>query len=113
MLWIDGDHALGAVALDFALLREHLRPGAVVALHDVLNPFEGPIGVFCDSVLAVPDFGARGLCGPIGWARRTGSGARRAPNVRTRPNWPDVSLSCDRWFAADVSSWMQAGPGCG
>jgi predicted O-methyltransferase YrrM len=76
-LWIDGDHTYRGAREDIDLFRKHLVPGGVVALHDVLHTFEGPVRVFTEEVLASDDFGPAGLCGSIGWAQfRPQDGAR-------------------------------------
>jgi hypothetical protein len=68
-LWIDGDHTYRGAKEDIDLFRSHLVPGAIVALHDVLHTFEGPVRVFTDELLGSDRFGAAGLCGSIGWAQ--------------------------------------------
>lgn len=77
-LWVDGDHTYIGAKTDFDSFAQHLRPGAVVALHDVLHPAEGPIRTFCEQVLLSSSFGACGLCGSIGWAQYVGPGAQSA-----------------------------------
>ncbi|MEX2155852.1 MAG: class I SAM-dependent methyltransferase [Gemmatimonadales bacterium] len=77
LLWIDGDHTYHGAKEDIDLFRRHLADGAIVALHDVLNSFEGPIRVFVEELLASDQFGPAGLCGSIGWAQyRPRDGAR-------------------------------------
>ncbi|MGH7521015.1 MAG: class I SAM-dependent methyltransferase [Gemmatimonadales bacterium] len=68
-LWIDGDHTYRGAKDDIDLFRQHLVPGAIVALHDVLHTFEGPVRVFGEELLASDAFGPAGLCGSIGWAQ--------------------------------------------
>ena len=68
-LWIDGDHTYRGAKQDLDLFRGHLVPGAIVALHDVLHTFEGPVRVFVEELLASDAFGPAGLCGSIGWAQ--------------------------------------------
>ena len=68
-LWIDGDHTYRGAKEDIDLFRTHLVPGAVVAMHDVLHSFEGPVRVFAEELLASDEFGPAGLCGSIGWAQ--------------------------------------------
>jgi hypothetical protein len=76
-LWIDGDHTYRGAKEDIDLFRRHLASGAIVAMHDVLHSFEGPVRVFAEEVLASDDFGPAGLCGSIGWAQyRPADGAR-------------------------------------
>jgi hypothetical protein len=69
LLWIDGDHTYAGAKEDLDLFRGFLTDGGVVALHDVLNTFEGPIRVFVEEILASNDFGPAGCCGSIGWAQ--------------------------------------------
>jgi hypothetical protein len=76
LLWIDGDHTYRGAKEDLDLFRGHLVPGAIVAMHDVLHTFEGPVRVFAEELLGSDDFGPAGLCGSIGWAQyRPGDGA--------------------------------------
>lgn len=76
-LWIDGDHTYKGVKEDLDLFRRHLAPHAIVAFHDVLHAFEGPVRIFVEQVLGSDQFGPAGLCGSIGWAQyRPVDGAR-------------------------------------
>jgi len=68
-LWIDGDHTYRGAKEDIDLFRGHLADGAIVAFHDVLHTFEGPVRVFVEEVLASDEFGPAGMCGSIGWAQ--------------------------------------------
>lgn len=68
-LWIDGDHTYRGSKEDIDLFRPHLASGAIVALHDVLHTFEGPVRVFAEDLLDSDEFGPAGLCGSIGWAQ--------------------------------------------
>jgi len=72
LLWIDGDHTYQGATADFDNFARHLKPGSIVAFHDVLHPFEGPIRTFCERVLLSPAFGPCGVCGSIGWAQYVG-----------------------------------------
>lgn len=69
LLWVDGDHTYAGTREDLALFGRHLVPGAVVAFHDVLHAYEGPIRVFVEEVLRSDTFGPAGVCGSIGWAQ--------------------------------------------
>lgn len=76
-LWIDGDHTYRGSKEDIDLFRPHLVNGAIVALHDVLHTFEGPVRVFAEDLLDSDEFGPAGLCGSIGWAQyRPSDGGR-------------------------------------
>ena len=77
LLWIDGDHTYAGAKEDIDLFRRHLADGAIVALHDVLSTFEGPIRVFVEELLASDGFGPAGLCGSIGWAQYRPRDGRR------------------------------------
>jgi hypothetical protein len=79
-LWIDGDHTYAGAKLDFELFSPYLVDGAIVALHDTLHEFEGPIRVFVEQMLRSDKFGPAGLLHTIGWAQyrpRDGAGFRR------------------------------------
>ena len=68
-LWIDGCHQYKSVKRDLATFLPHLADGAIVAMHDVLNHFDGSIRVFLEDVLLSDHFAAAGICGSIGWAQ--------------------------------------------
>ncbi len=68
-LWIDGDHTYAGAKLDFELFTPYLSEGAIVALHDTLHEFEGPIRVFVEQMLRSDQFGPAGLLHTIGWAQ--------------------------------------------
>lgn len=77
VLWIDGDHTYAGAKEDFELFRAFLADGSVIAIHDVLHQYEGPIRVFAEDVLGSDDFGPAGFVGSIGWAQfRPRDGAR-------------------------------------
>jgi hypothetical protein len=81
-LWIDGDHTYAGAKTDIDLFRRHLVPHAIVAFHDVLHSFEGPIRVFVEEVLTSDQFGPAGLCGSIGWAQYRPSDGTRWRDAR-------------------------------
>jgi predicted O-methyltransferase YrrM len=68
-LWIDGDHSHLGAKSDFDGFLPYLVPGGVVAFHDTLHEFSGPIRVFVEQVLRSNHFGAAGFVGSIGWAQ--------------------------------------------
>jgi MMP 1-O-methyltransferase len=129
-LWIDGDHTYRGSKEDIDLFRPHLVPGAIVALHDVLHTFEGPVRVFAEELLDSDRFGPAGLCGSIGWAQyRPSDGAawrneRRALRRRIGRLLPFVKdgrepagfrkLRYKVWrglvphAAPDVAAWVRA-----
>jgi predicted O-methyltransferase YrrM len=76
-LWIDGNHTLAGTRADLHGFLPHLASGGVVALHDALHLFEGPIRVFVEDILRSDRFGAAGFVGSIAWAQyRPADGAR-------------------------------------
>lgn len=68
-LWIDGDHGYAGAKADFDGFSRHLVPGGVVAFHDALHEFAGPIRVFVEDVLRCDRFGAAGFVHSIAWAQ--------------------------------------------
>ncbi len=81
LLWIDGDHSYKGCKEDFDLFSPHLAEGAVVAFHDTLNAFEGPIRVFVEEVLRSDRFGPSGFVHSIAWSQfrpRDGAAFRSA-----------------------------------
>jgi MMP 1-O-methyltransferase len=77
LLWIDGDHTYAGAKEDFDLFSPFLIDGAIVALHDTLHEFEGPIRVFVEDILRSDKFGPAGFLHTIGWAQyRPTDGAR-------------------------------------
>ncbi len=68
-LWIDGDHSYRGAKADFDGFAPHLVPGGVVAFHDALHEFAGPIRVFVEEVLRSDRFGAAGFVQSIAWAQ--------------------------------------------
>ncbi len=71
LLWIDGDHSNDGALRDVLAFTPFLSDGAVLAMHDVLNPFEGPVLAFAEHVLGSEWFASFGFCGSIAWAVRT------------------------------------------
>lgn len=69
LLWIDGNHTYAATKRDFGTFAPFLANGAIVAIHDVLNKYEGSLRVFMEDILLSEHFGAAGMCGSIGWAQ--------------------------------------------
>lgn len=68
-LWIDGDHSYQGAKADYDGFSTHLTSGAIVAFHDALHEFEGPIRVFSEDVLRSDSFGAAGFVGSIAWSQ--------------------------------------------
>jgi hypothetical protein len=69
LLWIDGDHTYAGAKLDFDLFSPYLSDGAIVAFHDTLFAFEGPIRVFVEEVLRSDRFGPAAFFHSIAWAQ--------------------------------------------
>jgi predicted O-methyltransferase YrrM len=84
LLWIDGDHTYPGAKEDLDLFGPHVIAGGIVAFHDVLHNFAGPIRVFVEDVLRSDRYGPAGCCGSIGWAqhRPQGGGALRFRDAR-------------------------------
>ena len=68
-LWIDGDHSYRGAKADFDGFMPYLQAGGVVAFHDALHEFAGPIRVFVEDVLRSDRFGAAGFVQSIAWAQ--------------------------------------------
>ncbi|HYW40271.1 MAG TPA: class I SAM-dependent methyltransferase [Terriglobales bacterium] len=68
-LWIDGDHTYEGAKSDFDGFSPFLAAGGVVALHDALNNFAGPIRVFVEEILRTNRFGPVGFVHSIAWAQ--------------------------------------------
>jgi predicted O-methyltransferase YrrM len=68
-LWIDGDHSYAGAKSDLDGFFPHLLPRGVVAYHDALNNFPGPIRVFVEDVLRSDRFGPAGFVQSIAWAQ--------------------------------------------
>ena len=69
LLWIDGEHTYKGAKEDFDLFSPYLSKGAIVALHDALHAFEGPIRVFVEEILRSDRFGAAGFVQSIAWGQ--------------------------------------------
>jgi hypothetical protein len=69
LLWIDGDHSYRGCKEDFDLFAGHLADGGVIAFHDSLNAFEGPLRVFIEEVLRSDCFGPAGFVHSIAWSQ--------------------------------------------
>ena len=77
LLWIDGDHTYQGTSEDFALFSPFLSNGGVVAIHDALHAYEGPIRVFVEQILCSDRFGPAGFVQSVAWGQfRPDDGAR-------------------------------------
>ncbi len=68
-LWIDGDHTYQGARLDFDGFAPYLLAGGIIAFHDALHEFAGPIRVFVEDVLGSARFGAAGFVRSIAWSQ--------------------------------------------
>ncbi|MGH9398267.1 MAG: class I SAM-dependent methyltransferase [Terriglobia bacterium] len=84
LLWIDGDHTYKGAKEDIDLFLPHLAEGAIVAIHDTLHEFEGPIRVFVENILRSDEFGPASFCGSIGWAQYRPRDGHRFRSERER-----------------------------
>jgi hypothetical protein len=73
LLWIDGDHTYRGAKRDLDAFLPYLRTGAVVAFHDALHGYDGPVRVFLEDILLSEQFSACGVCGSIAWSQFTGN----------------------------------------
>ena len=69
LLWIDGDHSYSGTKTDLDGFLPHLVPFGVVAFHDALNAFPGPIRIFVEDILHSDQFGPAGFVHSIAWAQ--------------------------------------------
>jgi predicted O-methyltransferase YrrM len=69
LLWIDGDHTFEGTREDFELFSPYLSNGAVVAMHDALHAYEGPIRVFVEKILRSDKFGPAGFVQSVAWCQ--------------------------------------------
>jgi predicted O-methyltransferase YrrM len=69
LLWIDGDHSYEGAKQDLEGFLPHVVPFGVVAFHDALNAFPGPIRVFVEEILHSDRFGPAGFVHSIAWAQ--------------------------------------------
>jgi predicted O-methyltransferase YrrM len=68
-LWIDGDHTYEGAKSDLDGFFPHVVHQGVVAFHDALSNFPGPIRVFVEDVLRSDRFGPAGFVQSIAWAQ--------------------------------------------
>jgi predicted O-methyltransferase YrrM len=69
LLWIDGDHTYAGAKADFDGFAPFVANGGIVAFHDALHGFEGPIRVFVEEVLRSDRFGSAGFVQSIAWSQ--------------------------------------------
>ncbi len=83
-LWIDGDHSYEGAKADFDGFSRFVSVNGVVALHDALNNFPGPIRVFVEDILRPNLFTATGFVHSIAWAQYNPANAPRYAESRQR-----------------------------
>ena len=81
LLWIDGDHEYESVRRDYVLWQPHLRPDAVVALHDTFV-WPGPERVVRELLIETGHFTSFVYADTTTAARRSGRLASRAALAR-------------------------------
>jgi MMP 1-O-methyltransferase len=69
LLWIDGDHTYAGTKEDFELFSPYLAKEAIVAMHDALHAYEGPIRVFVERILRSDQFGPAGFVQSLAWGQ--------------------------------------------
>lgn len=69
LLWIDGDHSYQGARQDLLGFLPHLVPFGIIAIHDALNTFAGPIRIFVEDILRSQQFGPAGFVRSIAWAQ--------------------------------------------
>ncbi|HYT19638.1 MAG TPA: class I SAM-dependent methyltransferase [Candidatus Polarisedimenticolia bacterium] len=84
LLWIDGDHTFRGAKEDFDLFAPHVVKDGVVALHDALNAFEGPIRIFVEEILRSDQFGAAGVVQSTAWGQLRPEDGRDFRKLRMR-----------------------------
>jgi predicted O-methyltransferase YrrM len=76
-LWIDGDHTYEGAKADFDGFSRFVALNGVVALHDALNNFPGPIRVFVEEILRPNRFAATGCVHSIAWGQYSPANASK------------------------------------
>lgn len=69
LLWIDGDHTYEGAREDFELFSPFLAKSGIVAMHDALHAYEGPIRVFVERILRSNRFGPAGFVQSVAWGQ--------------------------------------------
>jgi len=102
LLWIDGDHSYQGCKEDFDLFSPFLADGAVVAFHDTLNVFPGPIRVFVEGVLRSDRFGPSGFVHSIAWGqfRPSDGSAFSKSRAALEKNIRETHTLCIEWRQA-------------
>lgn len=69
LLWIDGDHSYTGAKTDYDDFSPFVVENGVIALHDALREFSGPIRVFVEDMLRSSKFGGSGFIHSIAWSQ--------------------------------------------
>lgn len=72
LLFIDGSHEYEAVKADFETFFPHVVPGGVVAFHDVIENWPGPLRLWHETVRE--KLAETGLCQSLAYGRRATGG---------------------------------------
>lgn len=83
-LWIDGDHRYAGAKADCDGFSPFVSPLGIVALHDALHAFSGPIRVFVEDMLRSDLFGAAGFVHSIAWSQFRPEDGNRFEQQRAR-----------------------------
>ncbi len=83
-LWIDGDHTYEGAKADLDGFSKFVAQNGVIAFHDALNNFPGPIRVFVEEILRPNLFAATGFVHSIAWAQYSPANASRYAESRQR-----------------------------
>jgi len=70
LAFIDGDHDEEAVRSDFGRVSELIKPGGVVAFHD-LNSYHPGVGIVVGEALASGNWRLAGYVDSLAWIRKT------------------------------------------
>jgi hypothetical protein len=84
LLWIDGDHSYQGAKDDYDGFAPHVNPFGVIALHDALNAFSGPIRVLVEEMLHSKQFGPAGFVHSIAWAQYRPEDGQKFEEKRNR-----------------------------
>ena len=72
LAFIDGDHSEEAVRADFGRISPFVRPGGIIAFHDISDHFPG-VGIVVGEALASRKWRLAGYVDTLGWIRKTDS----------------------------------------
>ena len=105
-LFIDANHEYAAVLRDFSTWSRFLKPGGVIAFHDVSNQWPGPRRVVAERITS-PEYGAVQQIDSLAWATKSDT-ATGSFSARTRGSGVDRAiydkLFFDQMTAGSLSS---------